>query len=94
MERGINILEDSMLQKRGYKLLKVSGTIVHSRHRRRASRDTSCEPFGDTEVTVCKGSKVKQVSRAQEREEDTAERVAEITLEKHRGCHPARVSQP
>lgn len=34
MERGINIPEDSMLQKRGYELLKVSGTIVHSGHRR------------------------------------------------------------
>lgn len=93
MERGINILEDSMLQKRGHELLKVSGTIVHSGHRRRASRDTSGEPFGDTEGSVCKGSKVKQASRARERE-DTAERVAEITLERHRGCHPARVSQP
>lgn len=34
MERDINIPEDSMLQKRGYELLKVSGTIVHSGHRR------------------------------------------------------------
>lgn len=93
MERGINILEDSMFQKRGHELLKVSGTIVHSGHRRRASRDTSGEPFGDTEGSVCKGSKVKQASRARERE-DTAERVAEITLERHRGCHPARVSRP
>lgn len=49
VEGGINKLEDSMLQKRGYKLLKASGTIVHSRHRRRASGDAWGEPFGDTE---------------------------------------------
>lgn len=60
---------------------------------RRAGRGVSGKPFGDTEGSICKGSKVKRASRAQRRE-DMAERVEEMALEKHPGCCSVRASWP